>query len=98
MHQEVTIPTSNEFSPNRSYTANVMIDNSNTKKDVIHIMLSKNQIIQAAETVAKSGQANQDLIRFALKPGSDTSNNTQKQMMYHGSVGSMAKGQVSGFV
>src|ERR671927_620121 len=54
VHQEVAVPTSNDFSSNRSYSAtingidvskSVMLDNSNPKKDIVHIMLSKNQII-----------------------------------------------------
>jgi hypothetical protein len=99
VHQEITVPTSNDFSSNRSYSTtvngidvskSVMLDNSNPKQDVIHIMLSKNQIIQAADKLAKSGQANIDLIRFMLKPGN--SNNTQQQVMSHSSIGSMSMG------
>src|SRR5919202_3020858 len=98
VHQEITIPTSNDFSSNRSYAAtingidiskSVMLDNSNPKKDIVHIMLSKNQIIQAADKLAKSGQANSDLITFVLKPGNNSSNNSQQQMVSHGSMGSM---------
>ena len=106
VHQEISIPTSNDFSSNRSYSAtvnglvdvskSVMLDNSNPKKDVIHIMLSKNQIIQVADKLAKSGQINTDLMRFALRPSSNNSNNnTQQQMMMsHGSVGAMSMGPV----
>jgi hypothetical protein len=104
VHQEITVPTSNNFSSSRSYSAtvngldvsrSVMLDNSNPKKDVIHIMLSKNQIIQAADELAKGGQANTDLIRFGLKPSTNTNgNNTQQQMMSHGSMGSMSMGPV----
>jgi hypothetical protein len=92
VHQEITIPTSNDFSSNRSYAAtangidiskSVMLDNSNPKKDVIHIMLSKSQIIQAAEELTKSQHANADLIRFVLKPGNA---GTQQPTMSHGSM------------
>jgi hypothetical protein len=93
------------FTSNRSYSAtvngidvskSVMLDNSNPKKDVIHIMLSKNQILQTANELAKREQSNMDLIRFTLKPGSNNknSNNSQQQMMSHGSMGSMPMGQV----
>ena len=97
VHQEVAVPTSNDFSSNRSYSAtingidvskSVMLDNSNPKKDIVHIMLSKNQIIQAADKLAKSGQANTDLITFVLKPGNNSSNNSQQPMVSHGSMGS----------
>src|SRR5919199_1059707 len=101
VHQEVAVPTSNDFSSNRSYSAtingidvskSVMLDNSNPKKDIVHIMLSKNQIIQAADKLAKSGQANTDLITFVLKPGNNSSNNSQQPMVSHGSMGSMTMG------
>src|SRR5919198_3922136 len=66
VHQEIAIPVLNGFASNRSYTAivngidvskSVMKDNSNPKKDVIHIMLSKKQIIQVADNLSKNGQA-----------------------------------------
>ncbi|MFL6362712.1 MAG: hypothetical protein ACJ709_04640 [Nitrososphaeraceae archaeon] len=94
VHQEITIPTSNDFASNRSYFATVngidvskslMLDNSNPKKDVIHIMLSKNQIIQSADKLSKSGQPNAELMKFVLKPGSN-SNSMQQPMTSHGSV------------
>ena len=99
VHQEITVPASNDFSSNRSYSATVngidvskslMLDNSNPKKDVVHIMLPKDQIIQAAYKVAKSGQAHTDLIRFVLKPGNNNSNNIQQSMASHVSMGSMS--------
>jgi hypothetical protein len=104
VHQEIAVPTSNDFSSNRSYSAtingidiskSVMLDNSNPKKDVVHIMLSKDQIIQAADKLAKSGQANTDLIRFVLKPGNNNANNAQQPMMSHGSMGSMTRLRLS---
>jgi len=101
VHQEITIPTSNDFSSNRSYAAtvngidiskSVMLDNSNAKKDVIHIMLSKNQIIQAAEELTKSPHTNADLIKFVLKPGNNGSNDIQNPMMSHASMVPMSIG------
>jgi hypothetical protein len=101
VHQEITIPTSNDFSSNRSYAAtvngidiskSVMIDNSNPKKDVIHIMLSKNQIIHAADELTKSRHTNADLIRFVLKPGNNSSDNMQNPMMSHASMVPMSIG------
>lgn len=92
LHQEITVPASSDFSSNRSYGAtvngldiskSVMLDNSNPKKDVIHIMLSKNQIIQIADKLKKSQQGNADLIRFVLKPGNA---GTQQPTMSHGSM------------
>ena len=101
VHQEITIPTSNDFSSNRSYAAtvngidiskSVMIDNSNPKKDVIHIMLSKKQIIQAADELTKSRHTNADLIKFVLKPGNNSSDNMQSPMMSHASMVPMSIG------
>jgi hypothetical protein len=101
VHQEITIPTSNDFSYNRSYAVtlngidiskSVMIDNSNPKKDVIHIMLSKNQIIQAAEELTKSRHTDADLIKFVLKPGNNSSDNMQNPMVSHASMAPMSIG------
>ena len=101
VHQEITIPTSNDFSSNRSYAAtingidiskSVMLDNSNPKKDVIHIMLSKNQIIQAAYELTKSHHIDSDLIRFVLMPGKNGSKDMQNQMMSHASMVPMSTG------
>jgi hypothetical protein len=100
VHQEITIPTSNDISSNRSYAATVngidisktvMIDNSNPKKDVIHIMLSKKQIIQAADELTKSRHTNADLIGF-VKPGNNSSDNMQNPMMSHASTVPMSIG------
>ena len=105
VHQEIAFPTSNDFASNRSYSAtvngidvskSVMLDNSNPKKDVIHIMLSKNQIIQIVDKLSKTGQPNTDLMKFVLKPGNRNNNiNSMQQqhpMMSHGSMGSMISG------
>jgi hypothetical protein len=98
LHQEISVPTSNDFSSNRYYGAtvngidiskSVMLDNSNPKKDVIHIMLSKNQIIEVVDKLTKSQQTNADLIRFVLKPGNDGSNDMQQPTMSRGSRGPM---------
>jgi hypothetical protein len=103
VHQEITIPTSNDFSSNRSYAAtingidiskSVMLDNSNAKKDVIHIMLSKNQIIQAAYELTKSHHIDSGLIRFVLMPGKNGSKDMQNQMMSHASMVPMSTGWV----
>jgi hypothetical protein len=78
VHQEITVPRSNDFAAKRSYSAtvnginiskSVMLDNSNSQKDIIHIMLPKNQIIQIADQINKSGQASSGLMKFTLQPG-----------------------------
>ena len=59
----ITTPKSNDFAAKRFYSAtvnginiskSVMLDNSNSKNDVIHIMLPKNQIIQVADQISKN--------------------------------------------
>ena len=52
-------------------------------------MLSKNQIIQAADKLSKNGQANTELMKFVLKPGN---NSMQQPMASHGSMGPMSTG------
>ena len=87
----------------RSYSAtvngidipkSVMLDNSNSKNDVIHIMLSKNQIIQVAEQLSKNGQANKGLMIFVLKSGSNSpqpmTSPSSMQSMNAGSMASMS--------
>jgi hypothetical protein len=101
VHQEITIPTSNDFSSNRSYAAtingidiskSVMLDNSNPKRDIIHIMLSKNQIIQAADELTKNRHTYSDLIRFVLMPRNNGNKDMQNQMMSHASMAPMSVG------
>ena len=99
VHQEIAIPVINGFASNRSYTATVngidvsksiMKDNSNPKKDVIHIMLSKKQIIQVADNLSKNGQAYRGLMKFVLRPGSNNSTQQQQPMGDHSSMRSMS--------
>ena len=51
------------------------MDNSNPDKDIIHVMLPKNTIIQIADQVSKNGQASRGLMNFTLQPGSMSSGN-----------------------
>jgi len=103
VHQEITTPRSNDFAAKRSYSAtvnginipkSVMLDNSNSKNDVIHIMLSKNQIIQVADQLSKNGQANKGLMKFVLKAGSNSTepmtSSSSMQSMNAGSMASMS--------
>jgi len=76
VHQEVAVPNPSEFST-KSYvgtvngmdvTKNLMLDDSNPKKNVIHFMLPKTVVIQLAEEVNKDGQAYDELMKFTLEP------------------------------
>jgi hypothetical protein len=81
VHQEVTVPKPSEFTAKRSYagtvndidvTKNVVLDDTDPQKDIIHFMLPKNQVVQIAEQVNnKSEQAVSDEpMKFTLQPGS----------------------------
>ena len=83
VHEEVTVPKPSEFAANRSYigtvnnidvTKNIVLDDTDPQKDVIHFMISKPTVIQIAEQVNnKSGQASSsssdELMKFTLQPG-----------------------------
>ena len=85
VHQEVTVPKSSEFAASRSYagtvndidvTKNVVLDDTDPQKDIIHFMIPKNQVIQIAEQVNnKNGQAVSDVpMKFTLQPGGSSGN------------------------
>ena len=82
VHEEVTVPKPSEFAAKRSYvgtvndidvTKNIVLDDTDPQKDVIHFMISKPTVIQIAEQVNnKSGQASSssnELMKFTLQPG-----------------------------
>jgi len=78
VHEEINVPKPNAFTTKGSYAGtangvdiskNIILDNSNPDKDVIHVMLSKSTIIHIADQVSKSGQASSGLMRFTLQPG-----------------------------
>jgi hypothetical protein len=76
VHQEILIPKPSELTAN-SYvgtingmdvTKNLMIDPTNSTKDVIHFMISKPVVMQIAQHVNKNGEAGDGLMRFTLEP------------------------------
>jgi hypothetical protein len=78
VHEEISIQKPNEFTAKTSYsgavngidvTKNLVLDNSNPQKDVIHFMLPKNTVMQVADQVNKNGQASTPLMTFTLQPG-----------------------------
>ena len=76
VHQE--IPSLNHLSlTSKSYvgtingmnvTKDLMIDPTNSTKDVVHFMIPKPVIMQIAEQVNKNGQAADGLMKFTFKP------------------------------
>ena len=76
VHQEITIPKQSELA-SVSYigkvngidvTKNLMLDDSNSTKNVIHFMLPKPVVMQIAEQVNNNGQDSNKLMQFSLEP------------------------------
>jgi hypothetical protein len=76
VHQEITIPKQSELA-SASYmgkvngidvTKNLMLDDSNSTKNVIHFMLPKPVVMQIAEQVNNNGQDSNKLMQFSLEP------------------------------
>jgi hypothetical protein len=81
VHQEVSIPKGSALASN-SYVAtinnidvtkNLMVDPSNSTKDVVHFMLPKPAIMQIAEQVNANGQtaASNRIMEFTLAPSTN---------------------------
>jgi hypothetical protein len=73
----------------------VMLDNTNPNKDVIHVVMPKNKVIQLADKVNKNGQASTGLMKFTLQPGMRlvASNSNSMGSMSMPSMGSMTSGR-----
>lgn len=76
VHQEILLPKPSELVAN-SYigtingvdvTKDLMIDPTNSTKDVVHFMIPKPVVMQIAEQVNESGQAKEGLMKFTFKP------------------------------
>jgi hypothetical protein len=90
VHQEVSIPKGTSLS-SQSYagtingidvTKNLMVDPSNSTKDVVHFMLPKPAVIQISETVNNNGQqaASNGLMEFALAPSTNATSSSMSEM------------------
>jgi hypothetical protein len=84
VHQEITIPKQSELA-SVSYvgkvngidvTKNLMLDDSNSTKNVIHFMLPKPVVMQIAEQVNNNGQDSNKLMQFSLEPSESTAPST----------------------
>jgi hypothetical protein len=76
VHQEIQLPKPSGLVA-KSYvgtingidvTKNLMVDPTNSTKDVVHFMIPKPVVMQIAEQVNKSGQAPDGLMKFTFKP------------------------------
>jgi len=78
VHEEFHIPKPSALTSKASYsgtvngidvTKNIVVDNGNPQKDIIHFMLPKDTVMKIAKQVNKSGQASNPLMTFTLQPG-----------------------------
>jgi len=78
VHEEFHIPKPSALTSKASYsgtvngidvTKNIVVDNGNPQKDIIHFMLPKDTVMKIAEQVNKNGQASNPLMTFTLQPG-----------------------------
>ena len=115
VHQEVYVPKANAFTNNGSFIGKVngvdvskqiVVDNSNPDRDVIHVMLPKATVLKVADQVRKNDQhqvqngTNQLMpMNFELQPSPKTSitsiGNMSMSMGTMGSRGSMPSGSTS---
>ena len=82
VHEEVSIPKPSYLSSKCGYSGDVnglgisgkelMIDPSNSTKDVVHFMLPKDKLINLAEQVNNSSQPSMNEMKFVLKPVTNT--------------------------
>ena len=81
VHQEVSIPNGSALASN-SYVAtinnidvtkNLMVDPSNSTKNVVHFMLPKPEVVQIAKEVNNNGHAaaSNGLMEFTLAPSTN---------------------------
>jgi hypothetical protein len=89
VHQEVSIPKGNSLA-SQSYagsingidvTKNLMVDPSNSTKNVVHFMLPKPAVIQIAEEVNSNGHlAKNGLMEFSLVPSTNATSSSMSEM------------------
>jgi len=89
VHEEISFPKPSPFA-NQSYSGQVngiplpakmlMIDPTNSSRDVVHFMIPKDGIISIAENVNKNGNLTSGLMEFELKPGGNLSTNIGNMM------------------
>jgi len=89
IHEEISVPKPSPFA-NQSYLGQVngiplppkmiMIDPTNSSRDVIHFMIPKNGIISIAEDVNKNENLSSGLMEFELKPGGNFSSSNGSMM------------------
>ncbi|HKQ21641.1 MAG TPA: hypothetical protein VJS91_06350 [Nitrososphaeraceae archaeon] len=89
VHEEISIPKPSPFA-NQRYSGEIngiplpakmlMIDPTNSSKDVVHFMIPKDGLVSIAETVNKNGNSTSGLMNFGLKPGGNVSSSSGGMM------------------
>ena len=104
VHVEVYVPKPNSFTDKKSYSGTVngidvskyiAVDPTNATRDIIHIMLPKNSLVQIASQLNSNGKQPQplqhtstaDLMNFTLQPGGNATVAGGKAMAPMGSYG-----------
>lgn len=95
VHEEIWFPKPSPFA-NQSFSGKVndiplpakmlMIDATNSSKDVVHFMIPKDGIISLAENVNRNGSDTSGLMKFELKPGGNLSGNGSMMNMNSSSM------------
>lgn len=99
VHEEISIPKPSPFA-NQSYSGQVngiplpakmlMVDPTNSSRDVVHFMIPKDGIISLAENVNRNGSATSGLMKFELKPGGNLSSRGSIMNMMNMNTSSMS--------
>jgi plastocyanin len=99
VHEEVYVPNPTPFTANKSFAGtvngidvskNLMLDNSNPNRDVIHVMISKNDLVGIADQVNKNAQASNGLMKFTLQPAKGPMSSMSSMSSMSGSNSSMS--------
>ena len=102
VHEEIYVPKPNAFTDKSGFggsvkriniSKNIVLDNSNPNTDVIHIMLTKNDLLSLADQINKNGEATSGIMSFTVEPGTGSSMGSMGSMS--GSNSSMTMGNMS---
>ena len=102
VHEEIYVPKPNAFTDKSGFSGsvngvniskNIVLDNSNPNTDVIHIMLTKNDLLSLADQINKNGEATSGIMSFTVEPGTGSSMGSMGSMS--GSNSSMTMGNMS---
>lgn len=97
VHEEISIPKPSPFA-NQSYSGEIngiplpakmlMIDPTNSTRDIIHFMIPKDELISLAESVNKDGNSTNKFMNFGLKLGGNVSSQASMMNMNMSSMSS----------